>query len=309
MTIIDAQLHEPAVSLEWEQADEPTRRLVLTELQLGWMRAVGVDRAVLFPVDLDWAEAAAELAPGRFGIVPMVTVGGALGGIDATAPDIDALIAGQASKATTVGIRILRRMPNFDRPGAHEDAPPELFERTVAAAERLGLPLFLSTAGDYETPALIAERHSGLTVIVDHLGIPQPPTFTPDTPPFKTLPKLLELARFPNVALKLSGIPTLSLEPFPYTDIWKSLHRVIDAFGGDRLMWGSDISRIEGRVGFRTRLPGAEGGYDGKHTYAEALFYLRATPELDEATRAKILGGTARALLRWSKGECPGGPG
>src|SRR4051812_17064637 len=87
--IVDAQLHEPPVSLEWEHADDATRRLVLTELQVGYMRAVGVDKAVLFPLDLGWAEQAATLFPERFAIVPMVAVGGVFGAFDAGAPDIE----------------------------------------------------------------------------------------------------------------------------------------------------------------------------------------------------------------------------
>src|SRR5581483_6227563 len=114
--------------------------------------------------------------------------------------------------------------------GSHGIAPVEAFDRAVAACEQQGLPLFVSASGDHATPATLAARQPGLQVIVDHLGIAQPPTYIPDDPPFKALPSLLELARIPNIAIKFSGIPTLSREPFPFADLWPHLHRIIDAF-------------------------------------------------------------------------------
>lgn len=133
--IVDAQLHEPAVSLEWEDADEATRRLALTELRLGYMRAVGVDKAVLFPIDLGWADEAAALFPDRFGIVPMILAGhSARGSIDATSPELDALVTAQAARPAVVGLRILPWAPTGD--GGHATAPPGTFDRAVAACSR-----------------------------------------------------------------------------------------------------------------------------------------------------------------------------
>lgn len=298
MIVVDAQLHEPAVSLEWDGADEATRRLALTELQLGYMRAVGVDRAVLFPIDLRWAEEAYALFPERFGIVPMLMPGGPAesGIIDAGSPEVEALVAARATDPAIVGMRILPTMPGAG--GEHATVPFEAFGRGVAACEEAGLPLFVYSL-DHTIIAEVAERHPGLTVIVDHLGLAQPPTAVREDPPFRSLPGLLDLARFPNVAVKVSGVPGLSREPYPFADVWPHLHRVVDAFGPDRLMWGSDISRVYGRGGFRWRVPGGEGDYEGRHTYAEALLYLRETDELSDETKAKILGETALSLLRW----------
>jgi L-fuconolactonase len=300
MIVVDAQLHEPAASLEWEDADEATRRLVLTELQLGYMRAVGVDRAVLFPLDLRWAEEAYRLFPGRFGIVPMLMPGGAAerGMVDADSPDVATLVAAQAANPAIVGMRVLPTTQ--DAAGHHRTIPVDAFERGIAACEHEGLPLFVYTL-DHAVTAAIAGRHPGLTVIADHLGLAQPPTAEREEPPFRSLPALLELARFPNVAVKVSGVPGLSRERFPFADVLPHLRRVVDAFGADRLMWGSDISRVYGRGGFHWRIPGGEGDYEGKHTYAESLLYLRESDEFSSETKAKILGGTALALLRWPR--------
>ena len=79
--------------------------------------------------------------------------------------------------------------------------------------------------------------------MIDHLGLLQP--FRPPVPAdvWADLPKLLDLARFPNVRVKVSGACTMSHQPFPYDDIWQPVLRVIDAFGLDRCMWGTDWTR------------------------------------------------------------------
>jgi predicted TIM-barrel fold metal-dependent hydrolase len=73
MTIIDAQLHEPALSLPWLGADTETRYAALLEAQLAFMTAVGVDKAVLFPIEHEWGVWACEQVPERFTFVPMIT--------------------------------------------------------------------------------------------------------------------------------------------------------------------------------------------------------------------------------------------
>ena len=51
------------------------------------------------------------------------------------------------------------------------------------------------------------------------------------------------MARYKNVAVKVSGACTLSLASFPYNDLWAPLGRVFDAFGFERCMWGTDWTR------------------------------------------------------------------
>ena len=64
-------------------------------------------------------------------------------------------------------------------------------------------------------------------------------------------------------------------------------------------MWGTDIYRIQHRIG---GIPGAEGRhytYPGKHTYAEAVLFLRESTELSQSDKEQMFAGTARLLLRW----------
>ncbi len=62
---------------------------------------------------------------------------------------------------------------------------------------------------------------------------------------------------------------TLSKEPFPYNDIWDPVCRIIDAFGIDRCLWGTDWTRA---VKFLT--------------YAQGVDAFRATNRIPRATRS-----------------------
>ena len=60
MTIIDAQLHEPAVAGDSRGLDRDTRYRLMLEVELGYMDAVGVDKAVLFPIERRMGPVGAE---------------------------------------------------------------------------------------------------------------------------------------------------------------------------------------------------------------------------------------------------------
>ena len=51
-------------------------------------------------------------------------------------------------------------------------------------------------------------------------------------------------------SVKISGACTLSREPFPYNDIWSPVLKIIDAFGTDRCIWGTDWTRACGTLSY-----------------------------------------------------------
>ena len=55
---------------------------------------------------------------------------------------------------------------------------------------------------------------------------------------------MLALARFPNVAVKMSGAPSYSSQPYPYKNIHGYLRQIFEAFGPERSFWGTDITRM-----------------------------------------------------------------
>ena len=47
----------------------------------------------------------------------------------------------------------------------------------------------------------------------------------------------------PNVAVKATGAPHYSTQPYPFRNIRDGLHRIFDAIGPKRMFWGTDITR------------------------------------------------------------------
>jgi hypothetical protein len=324
--VIDAQLHEPPMALEWSEADKATRFELMTEVTLAYMRAVGVDRAVLHPISgPGWGEYATARLPDRFTLVIGALVAaedgtmalrGAAGSVPI--PSIDEWIAEKSRTPGVVGIRL-------GRPSA------ERFDTALTACAREGLPVFIlppskssdprDFGGDFADVATIAQRYPDLTVVIDHLGLSQWPSKL-DSPPFRALPGLLELAALPNVAIKFAGAPAMSQRTYPYDDLWPNLRRIVDAYGARRLMWGTDISRFYGRIGFmKFPASGSDSDFaycDGIapeltrvgtdhvwHTYAEALFHLRDSDQLSADEREWLFGRTAQTLLRWPEDSKP----
>ena len=97
------------------------------------------------------------------------------------------------------------------------------------------------------------------------------------------LPKVLALADYDNVAIKITGACTLSHEPFPYRDIRDPLFRIFDAFGFDRCMWGTDWTRAVALL-----------------TYKQGVEAFRVMDRLSDSDRAALMGGTLTRLYDWS---------
>jgi hypothetical protein len=191
------------------------------------------------------------------------------------------------ASARLSGLRVVR-LPDED---------VQLFSPVYAAAREFGVPVFLTFVRDTAAAGEIARTYDDVTFVIDQLGLTQPPA-RPESPPFRELPDVLRLAESPNVMVKVSGAPTLSAEGYPFNDLWVHLRQLIDAFGPQRLMWGSDISRIIGKVGFRQMFdPEKMATYGAYHSYAESLMYLKTSDRLTSEERDLILGGTARRLL------------
>jgi predicted TIM-barrel fold metal-dependent hydrolase len=109
------------------------------------------------------------------------------------------------------------------------------------AAERAGVPIGLAAANFLPIVGDIAARHPGLKLHVDHLGRTGG---TKDEAAFANLPELLALAKYPNVAVKASGAPSYSSQSYPYRNILPYIQQIYDAFGPERMFWGTDITRM-----------------------------------------------------------------
>jgi len=279
--IIDAQIHEPFPAAKLRAEDMPALSRFQVELAREAMDAVGVDMALAVTDDA-FIELAHQIYPGRFpGVHTFFPI------VPDFAPDVrriaahPAMVAGRALVGNFINAQM---RPEFDA-GA--------FDSLYATADEVGLPIFNSTHGGCARLAAIAERHPTLTLIVDHIGVAQHPVSPPETMSWRTFPDLLELARYPNVSVKLCGGPLLSDHPYPFEDIWPKLDQLFTAFGFGRVMWGSDYTRM--RI---ADLPRGERPRQRGLSYADSLNYLLRSDRIGLEDKQQLFGGTARRLLK-----------
>jgi len=293
LEIIDAQLHDFGPRRNWGAIDKETRHGVMTELMLAWMDAVGVDKALVFPTDDEWTKAAITENPDRFaGVYKIANPEGA---------DVAEQVAESRNWPKSLGLRLsFGRLPT-DPEGKVGSAKLRAgaFDAFFAACQHQQVPLFCSAYGYVHLVGDIAEAFPNLQLIVDHMGIAQPPLNPRVSPPWKGLDDLIPLARYPNVAVKMTGAPVLSERTYPFADIWGPLRGMIDAFGAGRIMWASDTGRFMGRIGWDNLFPEAHSDYDGRHTYAESLFFVLHSDSITADEKRMLLGGTVRQLLNW----------
>jgi predicted TIM-barrel fold metal-dependent hydrolase len=111
------------------------------------------------------------------------------------------------------------------------------------AAERAGLPvgLLVPNPDQQQKVAEIAAKHPGLKLLIDHMARPRG---SRDDAGWANLGTLLALAKYPNVAVKATGAPSYSSDPYPYRNIHQYLQQIFDAFGPQRMFWGTDITRM-----------------------------------------------------------------
>jgi predicted TIM-barrel fold metal-dependent hydrolase len=106
----------------------------------------------------------------------------------------------------------------------------------AAAAARHGLALevHVDEASWTRLEPLLAAAGERL-VIIDHLA-------RPDDPGSRRAREMLQfLAGHPNVVVKLAALDFVSRTAFPHEDVLPLIAAAIDAFGPDRLIWGSNF--------------------------------------------------------------------
>jgi L-fuconolactonase len=238
------------------------------------MDSVGVDGALLISVftmyrfDASYAVSVRNAHPNRFALIKPV---------DPNDPKVGETIASWARTDGTVAIRIMMR------PEVSSDPADPGVNRVLAEAARHDLPVNLLCWGRTDQVSKLAERNPNTQIVIDHLGLQQP--FEPPAPaqPWADLPKLLALAPHRNIAVKITGACTLSHEKFPYKDIWDGVCRIIDTFGLDRCMWGTDWTRAVKLL-----------------TYKEGVDAFRVTDRLSDSDRAQLMGGTLEKVYGWA---------
>ncbi len=241
MLIVDAQVHiwgadSPARPWPTPRRGEPQRPLPFgTDDLLQAMDAAGVDRTVIVPpmwegdrndLGLD----AARTHPDRLAV---------MGRLDPEAPASRGKLATWRAQPGMLGLRF-----SFTAPLLQPLLTQGRMDWVWREAENAAVPLYvLVKPADLPLIDAVAARHPRLKLTMDHLALPLDKK---DDDAFRSLDHLLALAKRPNVAVKVSSLPNFSTEPYPYRNLHPHIRRVYDAFGPQRMFWGSDLTRLHG---------------------------------------------------------------
>lgn len=278
MLITDSQVH----IWEVDRPDRPWPQPPRNEPQLpnGFSAAemlvemdrAGVDRAVIVPPT--WVgegnETALDVArehPNRFAI---------MGRIDVKRPDLKDAMASWKQQPGMLGVRhTFRTQPYRDWLEAGD------YEPFWAAAEENNIPVMCLVSGFPEILGPIAEKHPGLTLIIDHMGCEL--SAGKGAPSFAIIDQLESIAKHPRIMVKVSSAPCFSGDPYPFADIYPYLKRIYEAYGAQRCMWGADRTRLTSTYGECVR------------HFSEGLDFLSADD------KEWILGKTTATVLGWTE--------
>jgi predicted TIM-barrel fold metal-dependent hydrolase len=301
--VIDAQVHLNQIVADWRTA--PIDSVIDTGSAA--MDAVGIHAALIaesrgfdsklrpalgpelpngaIRAEFPFSERAVSLHPDRFAYLVRV---------DIKDPELDRIVSEIRNKPGALCMRIVP-VPNIGEVASLEHGE---FEPLFAAAERHGVPVFCWVPARSHLLVPYIRKFPSLTFIIDHCGVGVAPLHGRELPPtlvtsmtasraerVAQLDPVLELAHYPNVALKWSHAPSLfSEEGYPFRDVLPLLRRAIDAFGVERIVWASDYTVAHEQHG---------------EAWAHSLYYLLDSDALSHTEKEWILGRSVRQLLRW----------
>ena len=238
MLIVDAQVHVWAADTPerpWPRNSSVTPHRAIPfgpRDLLREMDSARVGRAVLVPPlwegqRNDLAIAAAKADPNRLAV---------MGRLDPMAASARETLRDLAAEPCVRGLRFAFQTPELAR---------LLLEGYVewvwGRAQRAGLRIYVLVP-----PVLvrvidnIAVRYPGLKIVMDHLALP---SGKKDEEAFRDFDQVLAIAKRPNVAAKASALPCYSTDPYPCRSLHGYIRQAYDAYGPQRLFWGTDLSR------------------------------------------------------------------
>ncbi|HRJ69832.1 MAG TPA: amidohydrolase family protein [Beijerinckiaceae bacterium] len=209
-------------------------------------------------------------------------VAGVVGWIDFDAPDAVGQIDRLAANPLLVGVRpMVQDIADDDwlARASHNRLFEMLVDRRLVF-DALVLPRHLGRLLG------VVERHPALAIVIDHLA--KPPIADGRLDPWRA--DMNRLAAHANVACKLSGMVTEAGDNWTVERLAPFAAIVLDAFGPQRLLWGSDWPVVD-----------LAGGYE--RWRSAALQLIRHLPQQGQDA---ILGATAaRVYLGHGRGRQP----
>ena len=233
------------------------------------MDEAGVDGAVLVPPGAlegyrnDLALEAVRRNPQRFA---------AMGQVDFRLPDARERLEELLVEPRMRGMRISLPGDNSGEP-FHQRKMGWVFQMI----EQSGKPLMLYAPEDLDLVEEIAQKHPTLEMALCHMALLRQDAGKPVTP---RIEPLVKLARYPNIAVKATALSMQSQQPFPFADVHEALQRTLEAYGPERVFWGTDMTRLA-------------------CSYRESKEFFFAMPFLKGRDRELVMGEALKKWLRW----------
>jgi L-fuconolactonase len=228
----------PLAPLGGHQSDWSRTRPVSMEQLVAAMDQVGVQKAAIVQAstcyghDNSYVADAVAAFPHRFTAVFSV---------DVLAPDAPERMQHWLGRGLT-GLRLFTFGSTMSEQANWLDDPKSY--PAWACASDLGLSVCLQMSAKAIPQAIgMAKRFSNVKIILDHCARP----VLEDGPPYKAAASLFDLARYPNVYLKLT--PRIFAESRKGHATPESFFpRLVAEFGASRLGWGSNYPSSEGKL-------------------------------------------------------------
>jgi len=145
-----------------------------------------------------------------------------------------------------------------------------------AARETGALVQVLADTAQLDQALELVETYPELTYLFDHYGHADP-SENPDSGPFS---RFCDFAAY-DVAVKVSETPHHSKEPYPYADLHDHVRWLVETFGREHVVWGSDFPNVSDVCG-----------------YERSLSWLNEVDSLSRTDREWLTGRAFRELAR-----------
>ncbi|WP_309085328.1 amidohydrolase [Chelativorans sp.] len=276
--IIDTHLHvidRKALSYPWLENAPPLNRDFLYETYAREARRVGIEAALHMEVDVDESDIERETDYiGRLAAQPGNLIAGAIASCRPEHPDFAAYLERQEANELVKGFRrVLHVVPD-------DVSERALFRENIARLKgtRFTFDLVVLPRQLPKAMALI-DLAPDVQFILDHCGVPD--IKAGEVEPWRA--HVREIARRPNVTAKISGVVAYTdVENWTVEILRPWVEHVVECFGWDRLVWGSDWPVCTPAGGLSTWVAATHALFSGA----------------SEEERKKLFSGNARRIWR-----------
>jgi predicted TIM-barrel fold metal-dependent hydrolase len=231
MRILDTHLHlvyPDRFTYPWLSGAPAINRPWTVDSYFAEAVPLGIDSALHMEVDV----AETDIVPESAFVATLPRIAGA---IAACRPESIGFAAQLDDLTAIPGVKGLRRILHES---PNELSQTDLFAENLRRLPAKGLTFDLCVRADQIAPVGIplAKRATDVTFILDHCGVPD--VLGAGLDPWRA--DIRALSQLPNVNAKISGIVAYSGPAWTVDTIRPYVEHIIECFGWDRVVWGSD---------------------------------------------------------------------